>query len=103
MPKTESRPKTVSSARWNELWRIVHERDGQRCRHCKQALTLGEAHIDHVVRRPARPDNSLKNLVCFCRRCYVLRMTPSGLAHPGAIWKALADGVIPPDWRPLVW
>ncbi|NTU85671.1 MAG: HNH endonuclease [Chloroflexales bacterium] len=89
---------------WNQIRRQVWERDGGRCRgpYCRNAppLPLSEVHIDHIVPISAGGSNALRNLRTLCRRCHTLR---AGHAHAGMIAAALRDGVIPPDWRALVW
>ncbi len=63
-------------------------------------LPLEHAHIDHRVPLSEGGSNSVENLRTLCRRCHVLR---AGRAHAGMIATALRDGLIPPDWRALVW
>ena len=87
-----------------EVWQrnirpIVWERDGRKCVRCQTPLTLNEAHIDHI-KSGKNATNELSNLRTLCRRCHVLRADPR---HRGMIAKALADGIIPPNWRELVW
>lgn len=87
-----------------EVWESYHrpiafKRDGGKCVRCSVVLTLETAHIDHIV-SGKRGTNKLSNLRTLCRRCHVLRACHR---HQGMIAKAIADGIIPPDWRPLVW
>lgn len=91
---------------WQQRRREVWERDKGLCRgpYCVGAppIPLDQAHIDHIrprVRGGPRPDN-LENLRVLCRRCHALR---ADNAHRGMIAAALRDGIIPADWRPLVW
>lgn len=84
---------------WGELRRIVWERDGKFCVRCGVDLSLEECHIDHI-RSGKLANNDLSNLRTLCRRCHVLRADPR---HRGMIAKALKDGVIPWNWRELVW
>lgn len=84
---------------WLELRRIVWDRDGRKCVRCGTPLELGEAHIDHI-KSGKTANNSLRNLRTLCRRCHVLR---ADKRHRGMIAKALKDGIIPPNWRELVW
>lgn len=84
---------------WEELWRQVWQRDGRQCIRCHMPQTLEEANIDHI-KSGKNADNSLKNLRTLCRRCHVLR---ADKRHRGMIGRALKDGIIPPNWRELVW
>jgi 5-methylcytosine-specific restriction enzyme A len=84
---------------WQSLRRIVWLRDARRCVRCEKPQKLTECHIDHV-QSGKRGTNKLSNLRTLCRRCHVLR---ADLRHQGMIAQALADGLIPPDWRELVW
>ena len=86
-----------------ELWAAtrVHvlERDGYKCVRCSAALAVETAHIDHIT-SGKHGTNHLANLRTLCRRCHVLR---ADMRHRGMIAAALRDGIIPPDWRSLVW
>ena len=86
-----------------ELWRdkrkLVWERDGRICTHCGTPVALNKCHIDHI-RSGKLGTNELSNLRTLCRRCHVLRVD---FRHRGMISKALKDGIIPPNWRELVW
>lgn len=86
-----------------ELWRpvrqVVFERDGGICQHCGIVVTLETCHIDHI-QSGKLGTNQIVNLRTLCRRCHVLRQD---FRHRGMIAKALADGIIPPNWRELVW
>lgn len=93
----------------HEIWRAVHRpeawaRDDGRCQgpYCAGALPipLEEAHIDHIVPLSRGGSNNKTNLRTLCRRCHVLRADNS---HRGMIAAALRDGIIPANWRPLVW
>lgn len=84
---------------WAVIRRQVWERDAGKCVRCGTPLTLKEAHIDHI-KSGKLADNSLSNLRTLCRRCHVLRRDNR---HRGMIAKALEDGIIPPNWRELVW
>lgn len=77
----------------------VFERDEGKCIRCQITLTIGIAHIDHVI-SGKRGSNHLQNLRTLCRRCHVLRRDQR---HRGMILKALKEGLIPPNWRDLVW
>lgn len=90
---------------WQETRRIVWERDKGRCQgpYCKDkpewSLPLDEAHIDHI-RSGKKSTNQLSNLRTLCRRCHTLR---ADNRHRGMIATALKLGIIPPNWRELVW
>lgn len=83
----------------NQVRAIVWERDGGRCTHCGVPVTLDTAHMDHR-QSGITAGNQLSELRTLCRRCHVLRADPR---HRGMIAEALADGIIPPNWRELVW
>lgn len=94
MPKKRP-PKEV----WDELRKIVWVRDGGKCTHCSNLVSLEECNIDHIE-SGKNATNKINNLRTLCRRCHVLR---SDNRHRGMIAKALRDNVIPPNWRELVW
>ncbi len=79
--------------------RKVWERDDGQCQHCSAALPLDGCHIDHI-KSGKRGTNEMSNLRVLCRRCHVLR---ADRRHQGMIRQAIRDGIIPPDWRGLVW
>jgi 5-methylcytosine-specific restriction endonuclease McrA len=89
---------------WAQIRAAVWARDEGYCGgpYCADAppLPLEVAHIDHIVPLSKGGSNHMDNLRTLCRRCHVLR---AGHEHQGMIAAALRDGVIPPDWRPLVW
>lgn len=86
-----------------ELWSItrarIWARDGGRCQHCGAPQALEVCHIDHI-RSGKLATNEDSNLRVLCRRCHVLR---ADMRHRGMIAQAIKDGIIPPDWRALVW
>lgn len=94
MPK-----KRLSRELWQEKRAIVWERDGHKCVHCEMPIELNKCHIDHI-RSGKLAGNELTNLRTLCRRCHVLRIDKR---HRGMIAKALKDGIIPPNWRELLW
>jgi 5-methylcytosine-specific restriction protein A len=77
----------------------VWTRDGRKCVRCELALGLDECHIDHI-QSGKRGTNELSNLRTLCRRCHVLR---ADMRHRGMVAKALEIGLIPFNWRELVW
>jgi 5-methylcytosine-specific restriction endonuclease McrA len=91
--------KRQPSAIWLDTRQAVWERDGGRCVHCGAPVTLEECNIDHI-RSGKLGTNHQSNLRTLCRRCHVLR---ADIRHQGMIVKALEDGIIPPNWRELVW
>ena len=98
MPR-KRQPKEI----WEETREKVWKRDRGYCQgpYCKYAspLPLNKCHIDHIISGKLGT-NALSNLRVLCRRCHVLRCD---FRHRGMIAKALKDGIIPPDWRELVW
>jgi 5-methylcytosine-specific restriction endonuclease McrA len=77
----------------------VWRRDGKKCYHCGDPVALAGCHCDHIV-SGKRGTNKFSNLRVLCRRCHVLR---ADNRHRGMIASALRDGIIPPNWRELVW
>lgn len=100
MPKSRP-PKEI----WQHLREIVYKRDKGKCQgpYCKDksdwSIELDKCHIDHI-KSGKLADNKISNLRVLCRYCHVLR---SDNHHRGMIAKALSDGIIPPNWRSLVW
>lgn len=100
MPKSRQ-PKEIWQATRQKVW----QRDKGRCQgpYCQDkpewSIELNECHIDHI-RSGKRATNKLKNLRTLCRRCHVLR---ADFRHRGMIAAALCAGIIPPNWRELVW
>jgi len=98
------RRRRLPRARWAQRRQAVWTRDGGHCQGpaCQGAapIPLARAHIDHITPLSGGGTNAMGNLRTLCRRCHVLR---AGHEHQGMIAAALRDGIIPPDWRPLVW
>lgn len=100
MPR-KRQPKEI----WDETRRKIWNRDLGKCQgpYCKDtlpwSLPLNGCHIDHK-RSGKLGTNEASNLRVLCRRCHVLRLDKR---HRGMMAKAIADGIIPPDWRGLVW
>ena len=84
---------------WQETRRRILRRDNYICVRCLTSLSESTAHIDHI-QSGKRGKNTDDNLRSLCRRCHVLR---ADFRHRGMIAKALADGIIDPDWREHVW
>jgi 5-methylcytosine-specific restriction endonuclease McrA len=84
---------------WEATRRKVWERDAGVCAHCGKPVALEVCHIDHL-RSGLHGSNHLDNLRVLCRPCHVLR---NDGRHSQMIGKALQDGIIPPNWRELVW
>lgn len=84
---------------WTITRRRIWVRDGGVCQHCWRAVTLEVCHIDHI-RSGRLASNQDSNLRVLCRRCHVLR---ADSRHRGMIAGALRDGIIPPNWRELIW
>ena len=94
MPKTRQ-PRAI----WRETRRKVWERDKGICQHCDDPVPLDKCHIDHI-RSGKLAGNEMSNLRVLCRRCHFLR---ADFRHRGMIARALELGIIPPNWRELVW
>lgn len=86
-----------------DIWHVTRERiwirDGCKCVKCSIPLLLNECHIDHI-KSGKLGTNHDSNLRTLCRRCHVLR---ADHRHRGMVANALKKGIIPPDWRELVW
>ena len=90
---------------WMQLTRPrIWRRDGAQCFRCRQLgipapLPLETCHIDH--RQSGKlGHNGDSNLRVLCRFHHVTRLD---MRHRGMIGKAIQDGLIPPNWRPLLW
>ncbi len=84
---------------WDVKRRSVWERDGKQCVRCHKPVKIDGFHCDHI-QSGKFGCNEEWNLRTLCRRCHVLRACHR---HQGMIARAIADGIIPPDWRGLVW
>ena len=86
---------------WQVIRRRVWERDQGLCQYPygRHPVALKDAHIDHIASGKGGT-NALSNLRTLCRYHHVLRADPR---HRGMVAKALADGIIPANWRDLVW
>lgn len=84
---------------WEQTRIRIWERDSGLCQHCSEATALEACHIDHI-RSGRLASNGDNNLRVLCRRCHILR---ADNRHRGMIARALELGIIPPDWRKLIW
>jgi 5-methylcytosine-specific restriction endonuclease McrA len=84
---------------WKVIRELIWNRDGRRCVHCHEDVSLRTCHIDHI-RSGKLATNEFKNLRTLCRRCHALRLDPR---HRGMIAEALRDGIIGPNWRKETW
>lgn len=102
MTRTKRQPPPL----WRNTRQQIWLRDEGRCQgpYCQQqqphSLPLQNAHIDHILEVSQGGSDAASNLRTLCRRCHCLR---SSIAHQGMISAALRDGVIPANWRSLVW
>ena len=102
MPKSRQ-PREV----WHETRRKVWERDGGCCQSplqpplCtgKPFIELERCHIDHI-KSGKLAGNGMDNLRVLCPTCHALRLDGR---YRGMIANALNKGIIPPNWRELVW
>ena len=90
---------------WKQTRRRIWLRDKGRCQgpYCQDkdlwTLLPSEAHIDHI-HSGKLGSNSDDNLRLLCRRSQVLRLDQR---HRGMIAQALTEGLIPPNWREMLW
>lgn len=102
MRKAKRQPYAI----WQQTRRRIWQRDQGQCQspYCQktssQPIPLKQAHIDHILELSRGGSNHDRNLRTLCHRCHVLR---ASFAHRGMIAAALRDGIIPADWRSLVW
>ncbi|RJQ26096.1 HNH endonuclease [Candidatus Parcubacteria bacterium] len=94
MPK-----KRLPKELWDPLREKVWIRDEKKCVRCEKELKINEFHCDHI-KSGKFGSNAESNLRTLCRRCHVLRYD---FRHGGMIASALRDGIIPYNWRELVW
>lgn len=94
MPK-----KLQSRAIWESTRKRIQLRDDKKCVRCAKVVLLNKCHIDHI-KSGKLGTNEDGNLRTLCARCHVLR---ADLRHDGMRANAIAKGIIPPNWRQLVW
>jgi 5-methylcytosine-specific restriction endonuclease McrA len=94
-----------------EVWKMtrlkVWLRDGKRCQSplespiCqgKPEIALDRAHIDHL-QSGKLGTNDMSNLRTLCPVCHALR---ADHRHQGLFAKLLRQGLLPENWRELVW
>lgn len=100
MPKRRQDRQTWEQSRRKVWMRDLGRCQGPYCTHLPPwSLPLDGCHIDHI-KSGKLGSNHQQNLRVLCRRCHVLR---SDSRHRGMIARALRDGVIPPDWRSMIW
>lgn len=98
MARKNKRPPKVH---WVKVIRpAVWKRDNGTCQHYGKQVSLKVCHIDHIQPVSKGGSSNLENLRVLCRRCHTLRACHS---HQGMIANALKLGIIPPNWRELVW
>jgi 5-methylcytosine-specific restriction endonuclease McrA len=87
-----------------EIWKLtrqrIYDRDRGQCQHCNTPVNLNDCHIDHKTPLSKGGMNIDENLRTLCVICHTLRADRS---HQGLVFKALRKGLIPPNWRELVW
>lgn len=88
MPKRSHRTTISASTK-----RRVVEQDYYKCVRCQTPVTLSTARLYTPSAQPEKRRT-------LCKRCDVLRV--EGL-HRGMIAQALEEGIIPANWRELVW
>jgi 5-methylcytosine-specific restriction protein A len=94
------------SSEWQATRTRIWRRDNGHCQgpYCHHrpfySLPLNAAQIDHILERSKGGTDTDANLRTLCRRCHCLR---ASIAHQGMIAAALREGLIPSDWRSLVW
>lgn len=104
MPHNSRQPREI----WRETRRKVWEHDAHKCQSplqpplCKgkPVIELLKCHIDHILPNKQGGKNVIHNLRVLCPTCHALRANNQ---HRGMIASALKKGLIPPDWRGLVW
>jgi 5-methylcytosine-specific restriction endonuclease McrA len=94
-----------------EVWRVtrlkVWMRDGKCCQSplqppiCvgKPEIALEVCHIDHI-RSGKLGTNDMSNLRTLCPICHALRVDER---HKALFAKLLRQGLLPENWRELVW
>jgi 5-methylcytosine-specific restriction enzyme A len=86
---------------WQETRRRIWERDQGMCQYPygKHPVALEEAHIDHI-RSGLLGTNDPANLRTLCPYHHALR---ADSRHRGLTAWALRKGILPANWRELIW
>ena len=84
---------------WKDTRVRVLQRDEYCCVRCGCSVTIETAHIDHIV-SGKKGNNHISSLRTLCVTCHALR---ADHRHEGLRGKALAKGLIPPNYRELLW
>jgi len=86
---------------WQKTRERIWLRDGGMCQYPygEHTIRLEEANIDHI-KSGKLSGNEDSNLRVLCRYHHVLRIDHR---HRGMIASALQDGIIPANWRELMW
>jgi len=84
---------------WRETRKKVLARDDYKCVRCRSPVAVGTAHIDHI-RSGKLGTNEMSNLRTLCRLCHATR---ADHRHQGLSAKLVREGLLPPNWRELVW
>jgi hypothetical protein len=83
------------------LFNEVLQRDNRQCFRCHTDVSESTARVDFVdLLNLGNTSFYAENLRTLCRRCFVLR---ANFRRQSMIANALSDGIIPPNWRGLVW
>jgi 5-methylcytosine-specific restriction endonuclease McrA len=56
---------------WNNIRKIVYERDGYSCRKCFKKCDETKLHAHHIIPYRKTNDNSLSNLITLCNSCHM--------------------------------
>src|SRR3954453_7540056 len=69
-----SRPRTADEEQaWEEVRRVVLERDGYRCRDCEEPSARRELDVHHLIRRADGGRDEASNCITLCDGCHAER------------------------------